>query len=160
VRPSPRPVVELRPSPNVSVRVVAPYVAGPVERRPLFSARVPAGFPSPADDHVDRALDLHELCVRNPAATYFVRVEGHSMVEAGIHDGDVLVVDRSVPPADGRVVVAVLNGELTVKRLRVRGREVWLAPENALFAPVTVTPEMDFEVWGVVTHVVHALTKL
>jgi DNA polymerase V len=125
--------------------------------RPLFLARVSAGFPSPADDHVDRALDLQELCVRNPAATYFVRVEGHSMVEAGIHDGDVLVVDRSLEPADGRVVVAVLHGELTVKRLRVRGPKVWLAPENPLFPPVEVTREMDFEVWGVVTHVVHAM---
>ncbi len=136
---------------------VSPYVPGTPDPRPLFLARVSAGFPSPADDAVDRALDLHELCVKNPPATYFVRVEGHSMVDAGIHDGDVLVVDRSLEPADGRVVIAVLNGELTVKRLRIRGRQTWLAPENPVYPPIPVTSDMDFEVWGIVTHVVHAM---
>jgi len=153
--------VELRPPDGAGrplrATTVAPFVPGTPDPRPLFLARVSAGFPSPADDTVDRALDLHELCVKNPAATYFVRVEGHSMVDAGIHDGDVLVVDRSLEPADGRVVIAVLDGELTVKRLRVRGGAVWLAPENPHFPPVPVTAEMDFEVWGVVTHVVHAM---
>ena len=153
--------MELRSSP-VQVAEADPFVGGTPRPRPLLLARVPAGFPSPADDYVDRALDLHELCVKNPAATYFVRVEGDSMVGAGIHSGDILVVDRSLPPDDGRVVVAALHGELTVKQIRVERtkagvRRLRLVPENDHFPHIEVTPEMDFTVWGVVTHVVHAL---
>ncbi len=149
--------MELRPPAPLRVVDLSPFAAGPPRPRPLFLARIACGFPSPADDHVDRALDLHELCVTNPPATYFVRVEGDSMVDAGIRSGDVLVVDRSVEPADGRVVVAVLNGELTVKRLRRRGPRLWLAADSTHFAAVEVTSEMDFEVWGVVTFVIHAM---
>lgn len=124
---------------------------------PLFSATVSAGFPSPADDYIDRRLDLHELVVRHPAATFFVRVAGSSMTGAGIHDGDVLVVDRSLEPAHNRVVVAALDGELTVKRLRRKNGRAWLVPENDAYPAVELDGQQEVQVWGVVTHVVHAL---
>ena len=155
---APHPV-ELRHS--LRIADAAPYVPDVPRPLPLVLARVAAGFPSPADDHVDKTLDLNELVVKNPAATYFVRVEGDSMVGAGIHDGDVLVVDRSLEPTDRKVVVAAIHGELTVKQIRLRrtrsGRRIWLVPENDLFPLLEVQPGMDFEVWGVVTHVIHAM---
>ena len=128
---------------------------------PLFLCRVPCGFPSPADDYVDRLLDLNELCVRNHAATFFLRAEGTSMQEAGIAPGDVLVVDRSAEPRSGHVVVAVLDGALTVKRLRIDrragGERLTLVAHSPDGPTVEVAPEQEFTVWGVVTHVVHAL---
>lgn len=137
-------------------------VEGRLERRtalklPLVGARIAAGFPSPADDFVDRRLDLNEHLIRHPTATFFVRVQGSSMIDAGIHDGDLLIVDRSLEPGDNRIIIAALNGELTVKRVTRRGGKLWLLPENHDFAPVEVTPEMQFEVWGVVTSVIHPL---
>lgn len=125
-------------------------------RFPLFAARIPAGFPSPADDYVERGLDLNELLIRHPSATYFVRVSGESMTGAGIHSGDVLVVDRAETVRDRSIIIAVLNGELTVKRfIREHGR-VYLASENPDYAPLEVTGETGFEVWGVVVHVIHS----
>ncbi|WP_081650643.1 LexA family protein [Paucidesulfovibrio longus] len=121
---------------------------------PLYGASVAAGFPSPADDYVESALDLNEYLVGNPAATFMVRVSGESMLGAGIHDGDVLVVDRSRDPAPGRIVVAVLDGELTVKRLRFREGSWVLAPENPAFEPIVVGSAQELHVWGVVTGVV------
>ncbi len=126
-------------------------------RLPLYLAKVPAGFPSPADDFLDKRLDLNEHLVKHPAATFFVKVQGSSMIQAGIHAGDILIVDRALEPADKRIVVAAVNGELTVKRLRKRKDKVFLASENPDFREMEVTPEMGFEVWGVVTHVIHAL---
>jgi DNA polymerase V len=124
---------------------------------PLFGGRVMAGFPSPADDYVDQQLDLHEHLVEHPAATFFVRVSGASMVEAGIHDGDLLVVDRSVEPRDGHVVIAVVRGELTVKRLRKRQGRLHLVSDNNAVPPLAITEEMDLHVWGVCRYVVHGL---
>ncbi len=149
--------MELRALDPLRITEIAPCASGPSHPLPLLLARIPAGFPSPADDYVDKTLDLNELIVKNPIATYLVAVEGESMVGAGIHPGDVLVVDRSIEAQSGHIVVAALHGELTIKQIRVRGRTVWLVPENPLFEPVRVTSEMDFEVWGVVTHVIHAL---
>lgn len=124
---------------------------------PLLLASIPAGFPSPADDYIDRTLDLNEFLVRHPAATFFVRVVGDSMTGAGIHSGDLLIVDRALTPENNRIVIAVLDGELTVKRLRREGGRVFLFPENGDFIPIEVTPEMRFEIWGVVAHVIHPL---
>ena len=135
---------------------VIPYAPGPPLPLPLLLTRVPAGFASPADDHVDCSLDLNDLVVKHPAATFFVRVEGDSMTGANITDGDILVVDRAVEPADGKIVVAVLDGELAVKRIRVRGGRVCLVSENDLYPPIPVEGEQELVIWGVVTHVVHA----
>jgi DNA polymerase V len=121
---------------------------------PLALGRVPAGFPSPADDYVEYGLDLNEYLVANPPATFMVRVGGDSMIDAGIHEGDVLVVDRSREPLHGRIVVAVLDGEFTVKRLLVCDGRYVLAPENASYDPIRIREGQDLTVWGVVTGVV------
>ena len=118
---------------------------------------VSAGFPSPADDYVESALDLNEHLVREPAATFFVRAQGESMVGAGIHDGDLLVVDRSAEITNGKVVIACINGELTVKRYTRRDGKVRLAPENPAYKSLSLHEEDDIRMWGVVTNVIHPL---
>lgn len=124
---------------------------------PLFLANVPAGFPSPADDYIDRKLDLNEYLVKHPSATFFVRVEGESMINAGIHCGDVLIVDRALEATDKKIVIANVNGELTVKRIRKIKNKLFLAAENPDFEPIEVKGGEQFEVWGVVTYVLHQL---
>ena len=124
---------------------------------PLVAARISAGFPSGMEDFIERKIDLNETLVRHEAATYFIRVQGDSMTGAGIQDGDILIVDRSLEPASGKIVIAVLNGELTVKRIRHRGKRVFLLPENPKYAALEVTAETAFEVWGVVIHVIHSV---
>ena len=123
----------------------------------LFEAGVSAGFPSPAADYKEEKLDLNKYLIKNPPATFFVRVTGDSMVGAGIHHGDLLIVDRSLEPRDKSVVIAVVNRELTVKRIRIKGKKITLEPENENYSPQQITEEMEFEVWGIVTNVIHAL---
>ncbi|MCA1815415.1 MAG: translesion error-prone DNA polymerase V autoproteolytic subunit [Acidobacteria bacterium] len=125
--------------------------------RPLFLASVSAGFPSPAEDYIEGRLDLNRHLIKHPAATFFVRVAGDSMIGSGIHPGDILVVDRAVEPQDGNVIIAVLDGELTVKRISQRGRRLYLVPDNCRYQPLEILEEMEFEVWGVVTAVIHSL---
>jgi len=127
--------------------------------RPLFSCGVQAGFPSPADDYLERNLDLNELLVAHPAATFYVRLSGDSMTGAGLYDGDILVVDRSVEPAHGHIVIAVLDGELTVKRLHRRDGVTQLRPENPRYPVIAIGPDREFMVWGVVTGSVRKLVK-
>jgi DNA polymerase V len=124
---------------------------------PLFVGKVAAGFPSPADDYVEKNLDLNEVLVQKPAATFFVRAQGESMLGAGIHPNDILVVDRSIEPAPGRIVICALDGELTVKRLE-RDNEQWqLKAENPAYADIVIYDELDMVIWGVVTNVIHAV---
>ena len=125
---------------------------------PLYLTKVAAGFPSPADDFLDRKIDLNEELVRHPAATFFVRVEGDSMRDAGILSGDMLIVDRSLEVKDNAVVVAVLDGEFTVKRVRRSDGKLFLVPANTDYSPTEVSEEQDFIVWGVVTNVVHSFS--
>ena len=124
---------------------------------PIFLGRLPAGFPSPADDYLEGKLDLNRHLIKHPAATFFVRVTGDSMIGAGIHSGDLLVVDRSLEPADKNVVVAVVDGELTVKRLFKQNGVLRLLPENLSYQPIEITAQLTIEIWGVVTSVIHAL---
>ena len=125
--------------------------------RPIFLAPVSAGFPSPAEDYIEGRLDLNKHLIKHPAATFFVRVAGDSMTGAGIHPGDILVVDRSLEPRDASVVIAVLDGELTVKRISRREGRLYLVPDNCLYQPLEILEGMEFEVWGVVTSVIHSL---
>ncbi|SFQ53356.1 LexA family protein [Hymenobacter arizonensis] len=124
---------------------------------PLFGCAIPAGFPSPADDHLDAPLDLTKHLFRHPASTFLARVSGDSMIGAGIHPGDLVAVDRALRPDNGSIVVAVIEGEHTIKRLQERGGQRWLVAENARYPPVPVDRETGLLVWGVVTHVIHAL---
>ena len=123
--------------------------------RPLIAGRAPAGFPSPAADHYDKRLDLNEHLVLHPEATFFLRVKGDSMIGAGIHDGDLLVVDRSLEPNHGRVVIAVLDGELTVKRLHHQRGKVILRADNPNYPDIAIQNGQELQIWGVVAHVVH-----
>ena len=125
--------------------------------RPYFLSAVPAGFPSPADSYIERKLDLNTYLIKRPAATFFLRVQGDSMTGAGIHDGDLLIVDRSVEPRNGAVVIACIDGDLTVKRLKKCGESVALVPENPDYEPLAVSGETSLEIWGVVTSVIHAV---
>ncbi len=126
-------------------------------QRPLFMMPVAAGFPSPAEDYIEGKLDLNKHLIKHPAATFFVKVTGNSMTDAGIHPGDILIVDRALAAVDKNVVIAVVDGELTVKRLRMMGDEVFLFPENDDYTPLRIEEDMNFEVWGVVTNVIHQL---
>ncbi len=122
---------------------------------PLFIAPVKAGFPSFADNYMEQSLDLNEHLIQHPAATFFVRVEGDSMRGAGIHKEDILIVDRAVEPTNGKIVIAVINGEFTVKRIRIVQENIFLEAENPQYAPIQIDPNWDFQVWGVVTYVIH-----
>ena len=122
---------------------------------PLFSARVAAGFPSPAEDHLESRLDLNQHLIRNPSSTFFVRAAGESMMEAGIYDRDLLIVDRSIEKRNRRVVIATLNGEFTVKRLVQDEEGIFLVAENPDFDSIPIRVDSDFSIWGVVTYVIH-----
>jgi DNA polymerase V len=124
---------------------------------PLFLEAVSAGFPSPAEDYLEGKLDLNDYLIMNPASTFLVRVTGDSMIIAGIHSGDLLVVDRSLEPKDGNIIIAVINGELLVKRLKLIKNKYYLLPENSNYKPIEITETMSFEVWGVVSTVIHPL---
>jgi DNA polymerase V len=126
---------------------------------PLYASHVPAGFPSPADDYQEASLNLNDYLIRHPESTFFVRVSGESMSGAGIFDGDMLVVDRLLRPRHRDVVIAVVAGELTVKRLELRADGPWLVPEHPDYPALRANPEAGFEVWGVVTAVVRSLRK-
>jgi len=125
----------------------------------LFEQQVTAGFPSPADDFLkaETQLDLNEHLVKHPAATFFVRVRGDSMTGCGIYPDDILIVDRSLEATHRKVVIAVVNGELTVKRLHKSGGKVMLLPENDRYQPIVIEDEMQLEIWGVVTSVIHTV---
>lgn len=123
---------------------------------PLYHSHISAGFPSPAEDEME-TLDLNELLIKHPAATFFLKVSGSSMIKAGIHHGDILVIDRSLEPVHGKIVIAVVNGELTVKRLHKIGTKVQLVAENDNYASIDILEGMELHIWGVVTNVIHAL---
>ncbi len=119
---------------------------------PLYLSPVHAGFPSPADDYREQALDLNELVTNNPQTTFYVRVSGDSMQDACIYEGDILVVDRSLRATHNAIVIALLNGEFTVKRLYLTSRHLFLLPANRRYKPMKITEHMEFSIWGVVTY--------
>ncbi|KAA9001700.1 translesion error-prone DNA polymerase V autoproteolytic subunit [Affinibrenneria salicis] len=123
---------------------------------PLFGDRIAAGFPSPAQDYVEQRINLNDVCVQHPAATYFVRVCGDSMVDASINDGDLVVVDSSLQARHGDIVIAAIGGDFTIKRLQTTPRPA-LLPMNARYAPIYLNPAEQLDIFGVVTYVIHAL---
>ena len=121
----------------------------------LVRGKVPAGFPSPAADYREEPLDLNKLLVTRPSATFFVRAQGDSMTGAGIFDNDLLIVDRSRKPTSGNVVVAIIDGEFTVKRLVISANQAVLTPENKSYQAIVIDSDSDAEIWGVVTYAIH-----
>ena len=138
------PIIPLSPSPiRASV--------------PMATSSVAAGFPSPADDYLERPLDFNELLIQNPAATFAVRIAGESMTGAGLFPNDIAVVNRSLPPKNGSIVMALVDGEFTIKRYRVRGSKIWLQAENPKYEDILIKEGSAFEIWGVICHAVRML---
>lgn len=124
---------------------------------PLVSHRVSAGFPSPALDFMETSIDLNKVLVENKIATFYVQVEGNSMIDAGIQDKDILVVDRSIEPRNNKIAICLVDGEFTVKRIKVDADCLWLMPENPNYKPIKVTEENQLIIWGIVTYVIKKL---
>ena len=122
---------------------------------PIFSSRVQAGFPSPADDYLEDRLDLNKHLIQHKEATFFVRAQGDSMLGAGIHSGDILIVDKSLKALSGKIVIAVVDGDFTVKRLHKYGGKITLKAENDDFDDIQITSDSELIIWGVVTSVIH-----
>ena len=121
----------------------------------LYQSSVSAGFPSPADDYVDVKLDLNKYLIKHPSATFYVRVKGNSMINANIHDGDLLIVDKSKIPQNNDIAICVIDGDFTVKRLKMQGDDIFLIPENPDYQPIKVVDGNNFQVWGVVSYIIH-----
>lgn len=126
---------------------------------PLFSSTVSCGFPSPADDYLESVLNLNEKLIPHPSSTFLVKADGDSMVGAGIFAGDFLIVDKSITATHNQIVVAIINGEFTIKRLIYRFPKTFLQAENARYKPIEILPEMNFQIWGVVTCAIHEFLK-
>lgn len=137
--------------------IAAPITNSKKIKIPFVQSRISAGFPSPADDYLDPAIDLNEHLITNPAATFLVRVKGNSMVEAGIYEGDVLIVDRSISASHNHIVIAMLDGEFTVKRLKQRAGKFFLEAANISYVSIELKGEQELVVWGVVTYVIHRM---
>jgi DNA polymerase V len=120
---------------------------------PLISC----GFPSPAADFQDRQINLNDYLIKHPTATFFARASGQSLIGAGIGNGDLMIIDRSLEPRDGRIAVCYLDGEFTAKRIKITGKQVWLIPENESYKPLLVKEDNDLVIWGIVTHIIKAL---
>lgn len=116
---------------------------------------IKAGFPSPAQDYIDLAFDLNKELIKNPSSTFYGRVRGDSMIDEGINDGDILIIDKSLPPADGSKAVCYINGEFTLKTIKIKKDGIYLIPANPAYKPIKVTEDNDFVVWGIVTYVIH-----
>lgn len=122
--------------------------------RPLFLSKVRAGFPSPADDYIEKILKLDDYLIKHPATTFFIRAQGDSMINAGIFDNDILIVDKCLAPFSNKIVIAIINGEFTVKRYVKKDQRLWLMPENPHYSPIEIK-DNSVELWGVVTAVIH-----
>ncbi|MCP5245693.1 MAG: translesion error-prone DNA polymerase V autoproteolytic subunit [Burkholderiales bacterium] len=142
---------------TIDANVIRPASNPVTLKRPLFSSSVPAGFPSPADDYIEGQLDLNEYFVPHPSATFYVRVTGESMTGAGILPGDILIVDRSLSAAHDSIVIAVVDNELTVKRLYRKNGRIELHPENPAYPAIQLNGETELIVWGVVSGVTRKL---
>lgn len=121
---------------------------------PIITEGISAGFPSPALDFVDLTIDLNKHLIKHPSATFYGRVKGSSLKNAGIDDGDLLIIDRSLEPTNGKIAICYIDGEFTAKRISVKKNELWLMPENDSYKPIKIEKENDFLIWGIVTHVI------
>ena len=126
---------------------------------PLYLESIKAGFPSPADDYIEKRLDLNKFLIKNPPATFFVKVEGNSMEMANIYKGDILIIDKSLTPKNNDIIIANINGEFTVKRLKIKDNDIYLMAESHsfknTFSEIKIDPTWDFDIFGVVTYIIH-----
>ena len=141
--------------PVSKVKYISEVVSKGLYEIPLYGDKVAAGFPSPADDYLEDKIDLNQYLVKHPASTFLVRASGESMINAGIFPNDILVVDRSLKAENGKVVIAVVDSELTVKRYKKVGSKVELVPENERYQKIVLEKESEAYIWGVVTNVIH-----
>lgn len=141
--------------PEHMISAITEFVAAEGYQLPLYSSKVSAGLPSSAEDDIDKKLDLNKLLIQHPADTFFVRVSGESMLNAGIHPDDILVIDKSIKPSNGKIVIAAIDGYLTVKRLVKTENGFQLHAENAKYKPIILQENNDVHIWGVVTNVIH-----
>ncbi len=121
---------------------------------PIIESGISAGFPSPADDFLDASIDLNKAFIKHPATTFCGRVKGNSMKDLGIHNGDLMIIDKSLEPKNGAVAVCYIDGEFTVKKIKIESDCCWLIPANENYSPIKVTPDNEFVIWGIVTHVI------
>lgn len=146
------------PRKTISIRPALEFFVPDVSEElnlPLINAYINAGFPSPADDYLESKLDLNKLLIQHPSSTFFARVRGNSMIDVGIHDGDILIIDKSLEPKHNSVLVCFIDGEFTVKKIRKQNGDFYLMPENKDFEPIKIEKGSDFRLWGVVTHCIH-----
>ena len=124
---------------------------------PFVESGISAGFPSPADDFLDISIDLNKEFVKNPSTTFYGRVKGDSMINAGLNSGDLLIIDKSLEPINNKIAVCFIDGEFTVKRIKIEKDIVWLVAENKKYKPIKVTCDNDFLIWGIVTTVIKSV---
>ncbi|MBK16987.1 MAG: peptidase S24 [Prochlorococcus sp. SP3034] len=125
---------------------------------PLLADSVSAGFPSPADDYIEENIDLNEHLLKNPFSTFFLRVKGDSMIDSGIYDRDLIIVDKSLNPKPGNIVIAMIDGEFTVKRFLIKNNQLYLKAENHNYPDLNFEDHNDIQIWGVVIYSIHDLT--
>ena len=138
---------------TLKVNIFTPDMSSSM-RLPYADEGIQAGFPSPAQDYISETIDLNHELIHHPASTFYGRVSGESMIGEGIESGDILIIDRSLEPCDGDLAVCCVDGEFTLKRIRLEEDRIWLMPSNELYDPILVTPDEHFEVWGVVTYTI------
>lgn len=126
---------------------------------PIADEGIRAGFPSPAQDFMDLSIDLNQELVKHPSSTFYGRVKGDSMIDAGVHDGDVLIIDKSLEPKDGDMAVCFIDGEFTIKYIKIEKKVIWLVPANKNFQPIKVTEDNNFLIWGIVTYCITRINK-
>ena len=154
-RPKGEPTVVVRIPQSLRPKLKQILQSDETRKIPLYGSTVSAGFPSPAEDYIESMLDLNEYLITHPAATFLVKAKGTSMQNAGIHSGDILIVDRSIKPTHGKIIIAALDGELTVKRLYQKDGIVKLQPDNPEFSDIIIHELTESVIWGVVTNVIH-----
>jgi DNA polymerase V len=138
----------------MSAKITKLFSVDPKSQMTLLVNHIKAGFPSPAEDFMDAGIDLNQVLIKHPAATFLGRVSGDSMKDLGISDGDIVVIDKSLEVQDGKIVVCYIDGEFTMKTIKLEKDFCWLMPANENYKPIKVTADNDFIVWGVVTYVI------
>lgn len=145
---------------NLNIIDIAPVTAASATAFPYAASNIKAGFPSPAEDYLEPSIDLNKELVKHPASTFFGRVSGESMKGAGIEDGDILVIDKSLEPFNGAAAVCFIDGEFTLKYIRLTPKAIWLIPANPSFPRLKITSQNEFIIWGIVTYVIKKIGKM